>query len=630
MSSSIEQKGGDIQELHFSGISASRGIAIGPAFFYARTHLFAEDRPLEAGELESELGRFEAAVKKARAELEKIRTIAEQKVGAQTSSIFEAQMMMVCDPILLETIRKRMQDDQKSAAFVVETEFSKQQRLLQQSDNALMRERADDIEDIKQRLLRNLMDKEKWQSKIDRPSIIVAKSLTPADAILFSRTNVLGYVIDTGGVTGHAAILARSLGIPALVAMHNVSEKIRTGDQLILDGERGELVLFPTEQTLSNYQREVESPIGVPDHSTDASTEPLTDLFELDLPGVRTRDKRAVTIAMNLEFGSEAAIVEAARVSRVLSPRPDAPCIGLGLVRTEHFLMLNEEFPTEEEQNALYTDLAHQFFPESITIRTFDVGGDKVLAGSYHEDNPFLGWRGLRISLDEPDIFLAQVRAALRASSRKNVKLMFPMVTNVDELERAISFVEQAKEELRVRLEPFDENIPIGIMVEVPAAALMATAFAPLVDFFSIGTNDLTQYTLAVDRGNDLIAGLYQELHPAVLRLIKLTVDAAHIMSKTVSICGELGSYPLATPVLVGLGVDEISVAPMQVRALAARIRSVTFEECERLTAGILAECDSPASVKHHILSFLHDRHLIEPFEGEQPRSAFGSKLMRR
>ena len=616
------------QILRFSGIAASRGIAIGPAYRYHRTLLYAEDRALDPQEVQHEIERFEAAVQKARNEIEKVRRVAEQKVGTPASSIFEAQMMMVSDEFILSTIRQRIKSELKPAAFIVDTEFSNHQHLLQTAENPLMRERVDDVEDIKQRLLRYLLDRKKWLSKIEVPSILVAEMLTPADAILFARSSVLGFSIDGGGMTSHVAILARSLRLPALVALHSAAPNVETGDMLILDGERGELIVNPDEETLQGYEKEQSYVLA---GGVELESSPL----EKDFAGARTADGLAVNILMNLEFGSEVAILEAERLS-LLTARDIAEGssltgkekrMGLGLVRTEHFLLLHDEFPTEEEQNALYKDLAERFYPAPVTLRTFDVGGDKVLSGSYREDNPFLGWRGLRISLDEPDLFLSQLRAILRASAKGNVRLMFPMVTNVDELNRALVFLEQARNDLRTGGEPFDDKMPVGVMIEVPSAALMARSFSPLVDYLSIGSNDLTQYTLAVDRGNDLIAGLYQELHPAVLRLIEIIAEAGKYDSKSVSICGELGSYPLATPILVGLGIKEISVAPSQVRSLAARIRLLKFSECKVLVDKILKESYSPEEVKRQILNFLTERQLIDPFSETNFRS--GARIKR-
>lgn len=600
------RKRGEI--LRFSGIAASRGIAIGPAYRYYRTLLYAPDRRLDPEEVEGQLQQFDSAVEKARRELAKIRHVAEQKVGSSASSIFEAQMMMVSDEVILATIRQRVRDELRAAAFVVDTEFSKFQHMLQTGDNPLMRERVDDVEDIKQRLLRYLLDKEKWLSRIEEPSIIVAEFLTPADAILFARANVLGYAIDGGGQTSHVAILARSLGIPAVVAMHSAASSVETGDLIILDGERGELIANPDEDTLAGYERER----GMVTIST--SEHPGKRMVDADVRGARTSDGRPICIHMNLEFGSDIAVNEAERVSKLGTEDDATHALGLGLVRTEHFLLLNDYFPTEEEQTTLYKELVDKFYPAPITLRTFDVGGDKVLSGSYREDNPFLGWRGIRISLDEPEMFLAQLRAILRSSARGNVKLLLPMITNLTELQEAIKLLDQAKQALDDSGEKYDKKMPVGAMIEVPSAAIMAHALAKCVDFFSVGTNDLTQYTLAVDRGNDLISNLFQEMHPAVLRLIDMSVKAARAENKAVSVCGELGSHALATPLLVGMGIDEISVSPTHVASLAKRIRSISYEECKTLTNRVLTEADTSEDVRQLVLAFLSERKLLAPF----------------
>ena len=611
------------ETLRFRGTAASRGIAIGPAYRYFRTKLYAEDRALDLKEVGIEIERFDSAITKARQEIEKVRRVAEQKVGTPASNIFEAQMMMVSDEFILSTIRQRIKQELRPAAFVVDSEFTAHEKMLEASESPAMRERADDIEDIKQRLLRYLLDRKKWASKIEEPSILVADILTPADAILFARSSMLGFAIDGGGVTSHVAILARSLGIPALVALHSAAEHIETGDTLILDGERGELIVCPDKETLQGYEQEQSLVLGT-------GVDLGESVLEEPLAVAHTKDGHAVTLEMNLEFGSEVAIIEAERLSEATAQTDGEKKLGLGLVRTEHFILLHDDFPSEEEQNSLYRDLADRFYPAAVTLRTFDVGGDKVLSGTYREDNPFLGWRGLRISLDEPELFMSQLRAILRASYRGNVKLMFPMVTTVDELKRAISYVRDAENQLQANGEAFDKAMPIGVMIEVPSAAILADFFAPLVDYFSIGSNDLTQYTLAVDRGNDLISTLYQELHPAVLRLIKSTVDAGKRVHKPVALCGELGSYPLATPILAGMGIDEISVSPSAVRPLATRLKHLDQRECMELTSRILSHAHSPEDVKRQILQFLSERKLIDLFSESALRPGFGARLIKR
>ncbi|MEP7235500.1 MAG: phosphoenolpyruvate--protein phosphotransferase, partial [Ignavibacteriota bacterium] len=532
---------------HYKGIAANGGITIGPAYHFNRSLLVAVDRALAAKEIEPNVEQFEYAVERSKIELDRISVLAELKAGAQGSAIFEAQKMMLSDEFIIGAIRSRIRSEKKSAAFVVDSEYSHHQHFLQTSENPLLRERADDVEDIKQRLLRHLLQKQKWVSKLIHPAIVIAEFLTPADTILFSRQELLGFAIDGGGSTSHVAILARSLGLPAIVGLHGAAAHIETDDIVILDGDRGELFVTPDDDTLALYRERL---------TIEQAKKKIiaARAKESEFPA-RTIDSRKVVVNMNMELISSEAIAEAQLMSKVKGKTMR----GLGLLRTEHFLSSYDEIPSESEQTTIYSDLANRFKPASITIRTFDIGGDKVIGGGFREKNPFLGWRGIRISLDQPETHVEQLRAILRASASKNVKLLFPMVTTIDELDRTLHLLEKAKADLRKTGEAFDEKLPFGVMIEVPAAALHAPAFASRCDFLSIGTNDLTQYTLAVDRGNEFVSHLFDELHPAVLRLITMTVRAAHARKKPVSLCGEMGGKPIALPFIIGMGIDEIS-----------------------------------------------------------------------
>lgn len=587
---------------HYKGIAANGGIAIGPAYHFNRSLLVAEDKALEADELQPQLDQFEYAVERSKNELEKISALAEHKAGSQGSAIFEAQRMMLADTFVLDTIRKRIRSEKKSAAFVVDSEYNHHQHFLQTSENPLLRERADDVEDIKQRLLRHLLEKQKWISKLDHPAIVVAEFLTPADTILFSRQELLGFAIDGAGATSHVAILARSIGLPAIVGLHGAAAHVETDDIIILDGDRGELFVTPDDDTLARYrERLIELQSQKKIFAAKAK--------ESEFP-VKTTDGRKIVINMNMELISDAAIEEAELVSRIKGKTVR----GLGLLRTEHFLSAYDEIPSETEQTRIYSDLAHRFHPSPITIRTFDIGGDKFIGGGFREKNPFLGWRGIRISLDQPETHVEQLRAILRSSAGHNVKLLFPMVTNVDELERALHYLEEAKQELRQAGEEFDEHIPVGVMVEVPAAALHAPAFAARCDFLSIGSNDLTQYTLAVDRGNEFVAHLFDELHPAVLRLIGMTVRAAHARKKPVSLCGEMAGKPIALPFIIGMGIDELSVAPNRVRMISGLIRKLKYSETRLLVKKVLGDFQTIPELKQTLFRFLHKRNLVEDF----------------
>ncbi len=557
---------------------------------------------LEKEEIAPQLEQLEYAIEKAKIELEKISALAEHKAGSQGSAIFEAQRMMLADTFILDAIKSRVRSEKKSAAFVVDSEYSHHQHFLATSENPLLRERADDVEDIKQRLLRHLLEKQKWISKLDHPAIVVAEFLTPGDTILFSRQELLGFAIDGGGSTSHVAILARSIGLPAIVGMHGAAAHVETDDIVILDGDRGELFVMPDDDTLARYgelmiEQQAKKKIIAARGK------------ELEFPA-RTIDERKIVVNMNMELISDAAIEEAQQKSKIKGKAVR----GLGLLRTEHFLSAYDEIPSEEEQTRIYSDLAKRFHPAPITIRTFDIGGDKFIGGGFREKNPFLGWRGIRISLDQPETHVAQLRAILRASAGKNVKLLFPMVTTVDELERTLFHLEEAKLELRKAGEAFDENIPFGVMIEVPAAALHAPAFAERCDFLSIGTNDLTQYTLAVDRGNEFVAHLFDELHPAVLRLIAMTVRAAHIQKIPVSLCGEMAGKPIALPFIIGMGVDEISVAPNRVMMMSRLIRKLKYSETRALVKKVLGESQTIPQLKQTLYKFLQKRNLVEDF----------------
>ncbi|HYM19949.1 MAG TPA: phosphoenolpyruvate--protein phosphotransferase [Candidatus Kapabacteria bacterium] len=588
--------------LRYSGIAANGGIAIGPAYHFNRSLIVAEDRMLINGEIDEELDKLSYALERSKQELHKISAIAEQKAGKQGSAIFEAQRLMLDDAIVLGSIRKRIRTEQKTAAFVVDSEFSHHQHFLQTSESPLLRERADDVEDVKQRLLRHLIEKQKIISKLDHPAIVVAEFLTPGDAILFSRHELLGFAMDGGGATSHVSILSRSLGLPAIVGLRGAAAHIETGDILIVDGDSGELFVTPDDETLALYRDKLADSVrkkSVAAQTTRSRTVPPT-----------TEDNHRVTVSMNMELIGPEAIEEAERVSKIKGK----PVRGLGLVRTEHFLTENDEIPSEQEQTRIYSDLAKRFSPAPITIRTFDIGGDKLIGGGFRERNPFLGWRGIRNLLDQPDILETQLRAILRASAFGTIKLLFPMVTTIDELERTLLHFESAKRDLRSNGEKFDDEMQFGVMIEVPAAALHAPAFAARCDFLSIGSNDLTQYTLAVDRGNEFISYLFDELHPAVLTLIAMTVRAAHQRKKLVSLCGEMGGKLAALPFIVGLGLDEISVAPNKVEQISSLIRMLNYRETQALTRRVLDEALTIPQIKQHLYKFLHKRKLDSQF----------------
>lgn len=547
------------QEIILKGIAAAPGIAMGPVHLYNKHVPKIPERTISPEEAEVEIERLRHAVARSQKELEKILAYAEQKLGGGKSKIFEAQIMILNDPLLFNAIESRIRSEQKNAEFVIHDEINKYQRLMLAANDEYMRERAYDVEDLKNRIVRNIQQ-ERLHSRLEGSSVIVAENLTSADTILFSRNEVLGYATDHGGITSHAALISRSLKIPAVLGLRDVTNKVSTGGFVIIDGYSGRFVINPTQESIAQYEARRAKFL--------AFEEKLAGLRELPS---QTLDGKRIDLSVNIEFEDELdfALLQGAE--------------GVGLYRTERLLLNRDVIPSEEEQYEEYKRIADKMYPHRVILRTFDFGGDKVLPQSLPEANPFLGWRGIRICLDEPQLFLDQLRAILRASTRKNVALMFPMVATVNEVRKAKEMVEEAKADLRAKNIPFDERIKVGVMIEVPSAALMAEEIARESDFVSIGTNDLIQYLLAVDRTNSVVADLYQEFHPAVLRSIKHIIDASHKAKVWVGMCGEMAGDPLAVILLVGLGLDEFSVVPAVLPEIKKIIRAIKQREAKRI-----------------------------------------------
>ncbi len=552
------------------GIGVAPGIAIGPAYLYARGAFEVEERHISQEELDEELKRFERAVMKSERDLNKITSVAREKLGEGSASIFEAQSLMLRDSELYDAVRERIRHDHMSADYAVSTVINKHRQLLKASDSEYLRERANDMLDLQDRIVRHLR-RGKILSSVDSKSIVVAESLSAADIVLFSRRGILGTAMDYGGATSHVSIMARALSLPAVVSTHGVTSGVQSGDLLILDGLDGRVIVNPTEETLAFYRERQERYRRLQHEQKQL----------VPLPS-ETIDGHQVRLMANLEFQEELKLLE------------EYGAKGVGLFRTEIlFLMQRRVNLSEDEQYATYKLIVEAVAPDDVTFRVLDFGGDKMLPLGHREHNPFLGWRGIRILLDKPELLYPQLRAILRASAHGRLRILVPMVTELGEVLEFRGVVEKVAEDLRAAGEAFNENIPIGIMVEVPAVALKARRFAAEVDFFSIGTNDLTQYTLAVDRGNDLVASKYQELDPAILQLIKNTVDAAHAEGITVSVCGELAARPQATPLLLGLGVDELSASPIYLPELKRVIRAIRMDETPQLAERALRASDA-------------------------------------
>ncbi|MGA9406147.1 MAG: phosphoenolpyruvate--protein phosphotransferase [Bacteroidota bacterium] len=546
-------------EITLHGIAAAPGIVMGKVFVYTKHVPHIDEKTVAAEDVEKEVERLRNAVARSEKELQKILSFAEQKIGNSKAKIFEAQIMILSDSVLFDSIYKRIRKERKNAEFIVHGEITKYQQLMLNSSDEYMRERAHDVEDIKNRIIRNIQE-QKLISRFEGGSIVVAQSLTPADTILFSRNEILGYATDMGGVTSHAALLSRSLKIPAVVGLKDVTSHVHGDVSMVLDGYSGIVIINPSEETVAQYKRRNRE-MAKFEHG-------LNDLRELP---AQTIDGKQVELLSNIEFAEEI------RFTKTQGSH------GVGLYRTEGLLMGKDAFPSEEEQYREYKSIAEKVFPNKVIMRTYDIGGDKVIAHSYEEENPFLGWRGIRVALDRPETFLAQIRAMLRASTRKNIWVMFPMVSSLKEVRRAKALVVQAKNSLRAEKYPFDETMKIGVMIEVPSAAVVTGDIAKEVDFLSIGTNDLIQYLLAVDRGNDIVSQLYQEFEPAVIFTIRHIIKEAHKNKIPVSMCGEMAGDPVATMLLLGLGLDEFSVIPYVLPEIKKIIRSVTLREAQKI-----------------------------------------------
>lgn len=539
------------------GIAAAPGLVIAPAYlFYKEKEEISSEKILDPEEAVQNL---ENALAQSKKELKKIFELAVDKLGERRAAIFEAQIMILDDLILIESIKNRIRNERKLAEFIVHDEIAKYQKIMSASNEPYMKERSQDIEDIKNRIIRNLK-KKKWQSRITSDVAVVSHTISPSDTVLFSRVNVKGYVTDFGGLTSHAAIVARSLNIPAVVGLHGQTSRIHEGDILVVDGFHGDVVINPTELQLQHYKSRLE-----------VLSRYDADLLELkDKPSV-TKDGKEIKLMANLDLTTEIDIIMQNGAS------------GVGLLRTEQIFEEYEVFPDEEQQYEVYKSLAEKIYPENIIIRAFDIGGDKVLPVDLHEPNPFLGWRGIRLLLDNPYLFKRQIRAVLRASVHKNIMFMLPMIASVSEIRNSKEIIEECKRELDHEQMKYDKSIKIGIMIEIPSAAVMANIFAKEVDFVSIGTNDLIQYLLAVDRGNEIVSKYYQEFHPSVVKTLGFIIREAKMGGTFVSICGEMAADPYAVPLLVGLGLDSLSVSPSAIPLLKKIIRNISFKEAEEL-----------------------------------------------
>ena len=559
------------------GIPVSQGVSCSHVVVLDRTRI----DPAKAGILESELdeeeNRLQASLVETRRQILAVQERLREAMGAKEAQIFEAHRLVLEDPMLLEEVSRFIREELVTAEFAFHEASERYAEALGKVDDSYLSERAADIRDVTQRVLSNLMGQPQCAGLADltEPCIVVAHDLTPSDTATMDPAMVLGFVTEIGSRTSHTAILARSLRIPAVLGLGEAISKLNTGQSVLLDGFNGFVVIDPSEQSLFEYGQLVDR-----QSSIEESLEVIHD------DTAETRDGHRIILSANIE--------RAADVEGVLQ----CGATGVGLFRTEFLFINRSDLPNEEEQFVAYRQVTESLAPDPVIIRTLDLGGDKLLShvNVAEEMNPFLGWRAIRLCLEEKDLFRTQLRAILRASVFGNLKIMYPMISGVEELEAANVLLDECRGQLRAEGVAFAENIEIGVMIETPSAAMIADSLARRVKFFSIGTNDLIQYALAVDRLNEKIAHLYEPTHPGILRLIKATVDASQAHGIWTGICGEMAGDLTAVPLLLGLGVSELSVTPSMVPRVKMLIRSMEMSEARELVEFSL-DCDSPKEI---------------------------------
>ena len=569
------------------GIPASPGIVIGKVLLFLDDNFVLPEYKISENQIDSELERLSKAIEKSRKELEKLRRHESKGMEMNSNQLIDVHLMMLQDPEFINQIRKSLQNDLVNIESVLSSCTALNVSMLEQTGNAYLKERASDINDVSMRIMRNLLSiNRSFIDDLEQEVILVGKNILPSDTIAMNKRMVKGLAMDMGGRASHAAILARSFEIPAVFGIGSITKEVNNGDTIIIDGYLGKVIACPDEQTIAIYKNLIEQRMNHDIH--------LLSLAELPS---ETKDGKYLCLNGNIEVVEE--------VDSVLSHGAD----GIGLYRSEFLLMQPGMIENEEEQFKTYKALIEALGGKPVTIRTLDIGGDKAIPflQDYHEENPILGWRSIRFCLSKTHIFKRQLRALLRASYYGALRIMFPMISGIQELEKALSIVDEVKEELRQSQIPFNDEIEIGIMIEVPSAAMTSDILAKRVDFFSIGTNDLVQFTLAVDRGNERVAYLYQNFHPGVLRLIKQTIDNAHCNNIPVSLCGEMGGDPLATVVLLGLGLDSYSMSSMMIPQIKQIIRSTSVYEAEQLV-GTIMKYETPEKIEEYVRKWMNER----------------------
>ncbi|HNZ49644.1 MAG TPA: phosphoenolpyruvate--protein phosphotransferase [Candidatus Hydrogenedentes bacterium] len=554
-------------EIYLQGMGVSPGIAIAPALFYSRASFEVPRRPIT--DVQAELMRLDEAVAKVRRELTSIYKKTVDAVGKAHAEIFRVHLMILDDVALRDDLAAQMEQERLNVEFILSSIASKYTEMMNNIDDQRFRERTADLLDVVDRLQRHLLKSDgPLLRHISEPSILVAQDLAPSDTASLDLDKALGLLVETGSPTSHSAILARALEIPAVVGISISQKSLSPGSLMILDGTSGVVIINPSQETVEKYRTEQQRLQSIQSH-----------LLESLLSGPAcTKDGTAVTLESNIELPLE--------IKHSLKMNVQ----GVGLYRTEYLFFNRDTLPTEEEQYQAYLHVASELFPAPVTLRTMDIGGDKFVKylQNYKDSNPQLGLRAIRLSLAYPDIFKVQLRAMLRASAQGNIRIMFPMISSLEELRHAKAILQEARQELSSEGVAYNPDLKVGSMIEVPSAAVQADQIAEECDFFSLGTNDLIQYLLAVDRVNEKIAHLYEPAHPAVIRMIANVSSAAAAHNIPCSICGEMAGDPLYTELLLGLGVSSFSMASVSIPLIRARIAALNREDAKHLARDIL------------------------------------------
>jgi len=564
------------EEKEYKGIGASPGIAHGPVSILREREIAIPKYQVDAASHEAEVARFENALLSTRKQIQKIRDQVEESLGEEEARIFDAHLMVLEDQALIDEIVREMEASEENVEASLWRVGKRYIEAFGQIDDEYLRERASDIRDVMRRLVSNLTGQslEDDGERPDNKHVVVAQEIAPSDSASIDKDHVLALVTDLGGKTGHTVIVARSMNIPAVVGLGNISQKVVPGDIVLVDGYEGKVVVNPSEDTLFRYGK-----------LKDERTSIEERLIAFSKKVSETKDGHPIQLQANIETAQEA--------KKALEIGAD----GVGLFRTEYLFLKSRSLPTEDEQYEAYRAAAEAMDGRPVVIRTLDLGGDKISLspelGMQHEANPFLGYRAIRYCLDNIDIFATQLRAILRASVHGNVKVMYPMISGAEELKQANECLEIAKEQLRSEEIAFNESIETGSMIEIPSAAIACDTLVSESSFFSIGSNDLIQYLMAVDRLNDRVAHLYEPTHPAVIRLLDMIVKAAAEGDVDVSICGEMAGDPILVPLLIGLGIESLSMSPSLLPHAKFVVQSMELKEARDLAEMALLETDS-------------------------------------